>query len=207
MRANWCGKRQLLELSMPKKEAILSQAQEPIIRRGRRRYTENPSIPAPDSVGRTRPHRIGTNDRNVFITDLHSREHIAKPGIAVFYEMKEVDSEKFVKIYAEGISRTTNLSKTGLSVLEMVLTLMRESPGKDQVMLAYELVPGAQCMSRRNFLRGLGELVANKLIYPCVLDGVFFIDVTCMFNGDRFQLIKEYRIKQLQAELPLDVAA
>lgn len=165
-------------------------------------YATNPSIPGKDAVPRSRKRQIG-NEQKGLIIDGGSGEVLGR-GTAVVYEWEEVDSERFVKLFIGGIKKASGLSKTGLAIFEVVYHQMRESPNSDQVMLSfYRASQQIKGLNERTYRRGLRELLEREILFRSPEGGVFFIDIGCMFNGDRLAFVKGYHLKEAQPELPL----
>jgi hypothetical protein len=165
-------------------------------------YAANPSVPSRDGITRRRQKRIG-DDQKGLIIDGGSGEILGR-GAAVVYEWEEVDQERFVKLFIGGIKKASGLSKTGLAIFEVVYQQMREKPNTDQVQLslwiAAQQIKG---LNDRTYRRGVRELLDREILYRSPADGVFFVDIQCMFNGDRLAFVKGYHLKGAQAELPL----
>ncbi len=168
-------------------------------------YAENPSIPPKGSLS-TRPKKrqIGDEQKGLII-DGGSGEVLGR-GTAVIYEWEEVDQERFVKLFIGGIKKASGLSKTGLAIFEVIYNQMRESPNSDQVRLSFyrasQQIPG---LSDRTYQRGVRELLEREIIFRSPEEGVFFVDIGCMFNGDRLAFVKGYHLKEVQPELPLSL--
>ncbi len=129
-------------------------------------------------------------------------------GMGFWWE-EEVDSSRFVKLLLDGIKQAAGLSKTGIQVFELVYLQMREHPGADEIKLN-QYVAKDHGMSDRNYQRGVRELLEKEFLYRSPSDGVFFVNIRFMFNGDRLAFVKSYHLKgaERQAELPLaDVPA
>jgi hypothetical protein len=108
------------------------------------------------------------------------------------YEWEEVDKERFVKLYLAGLKQAAGLSKSGLSVFEIVYDLLRRKPGEDKVMLS----AADSKLEQRTYQRGLRELLEKEFLYRSHYDGVFFVNIRFMFNGDRLAFVKGYRLKE-----------
>jgi hypothetical protein len=61
-------------------------------------------------------------------------------------------------------------------------------------------------LNQRTFRRGLRELLEKQFLYRSTSDGLFFINIRFMFNGDRLAFVRTYHLKESgqQSELPLD---
>lgn len=117
------------------------------------------------------------------------------------YEWEEVDKERFVKLYLAGLKQAAGLSKSGLSVFEIVYNELRRKPGEDTVLLS----ASASSLEERTYQRGLRELLEKEFLYRSHYDGMFFVNIRFMFNGDRLAFVKGYRLKEdpRQPQLPL----
>ena len=168
-------------------------------------YTTNPTIPPKSSIaGRARKRQIGDEQKGLII-DGGSGEILGR-GTAVVYEWEEVDSERFVKLFIGGIKKASGLSKTGLAIFEVIYNQMRESPNSDQVKLSfYRASQQIKGLNDRTYRRGVRELLERKIIFRSPEEGVFFVDIGCMFNGDRLAFVKGYHLKETQQELPLEL--
>jgi hypothetical protein len=122
-------------------------------------------------------------------------------GAAVIYEWEEVDQERFVKLFIGGLKKAAGLSKTGLALFETIYQQMREKPNTDQVMLSHLSAP--KNMKKSSYYAGVAELLDREILYRSQFDGTFFVDINCMFNGDRLAFVKGYHLKGSQPELPL----
>lgn len=170
-------------------------------------YAANPSIPSPASLTNNRPRRkqIGDEQKGLII-DASSGEILGR-GAAIMYEWEEVDNERFVKLFIGGLKKAAGLSKTGLQIFEIVYNQMRQSPNTDRIELSFWLVSQHyDNINERTYQRGVKELLERNILYRSPTDGLFFVDITCMFNGDRLAFVKGYHLKgsSKQAELPLD---
>jgi len=109
---------------------------------------------------------------------------------------KKVDSTKFVKTFADYMSFTFDLSKAGNKALRVVMWAMQtESIDKDTVNLdKYTLEKFIEehksneppiTLSYPTFARGLAELDRGKIIAKSQRAGIYYINPSCMFNGNR----------------------
>jgi hypothetical protein len=81
---------------------------------------------------------------------------------------------------------------------------MRANPGSDEIKLN-QYVARDHGMSDRTYQRGVRELLEKEFLYRSPSDGVFFVNIRFMFNGDRLAFVKSYHLKgpPRQPELPL----
>jgi hypothetical protein len=186
-----------------------SQNPLPVIRqkRGVTIYTTNPSVPAKDEISRARRTQFGNEHRGLVI-DGGSGEILGRGG-AYMYEFEEVDKERFVKLFLDGVRKTAGLSTTGLMIFELIYHQVRENPNNDEIkmslMVAQDRLPN---LAERTYRRGLRELLDKEVIFRSPVEGVFFVNIRCMFNGDRLAFVKAYHLKgsgyqpELQLEAP-----
>ena len=70
-------------------------------------------------------------------------------------------------------------------------------------MVAQDRLPD---LAERTYRRGLRELLDKEVIFRSPVEGVFFVNIRCMFNGDRLAFVKAYHLKGsgYQPELQLE---
>ena len=166
-------------------------------------YRTNPSVPLAKGLP-TRTRRINVpGGRGSVIVDNSSGEIKGIGGMGFWWE-EEVDSSRFVKLFLEGIKQAAGLSKTGIQVFELVYHEMRANPGSDEIKLN-QYVAKDHGISDRTYQRGVRELLEKEFLYRSPSDGVFFVNIRFMFNGDRLAFVKSYHLKgtMQQRELPL----
>ncbi len=173
-------------------------------KRGLPVYRVNPSIPAANGLT-TRQKRFEVpGGKGAVIVD-NSTGEIKGIGGMAFWWQEEVDASRFVKLFLDGIKQACNLSKSGMQIFELVYHQMRERPGNDKIELS-QYMARDRGLNQRTFRRGLRELLEKQFLYRSTSDGLFFINIRFMFNGDRLAFVKTYHLKESrqQAELPLD---
>jgi len=184
-----------------------SQNEAPPIRqkRGVPIYMTNPSVPAKDEISRSRRTQFGNEHRGMVI-DGGTGEILGR-GAAYMYEFEEVDKERFVKLFLDGVRKTAGLSSTGLMIFELIYNQVRGNPNSDKIemslMVAQDRLPN---LAERTYRRGLRELLDKEVIFRSPVEGVFFVNIRCMFNGDRLAFVKAYHLKgsSYQTELQLE---
>ena len=166
-------------------------------------YRTNPSVP-PTSGIPTRSRRISVpGGKGAVIVDNSTGELKGLGGMGFWWE-EEVDTTRFVKLFLEGIKQAAGLSRTGIQVFELVYKEMRMNPGSDEIKLN-QYVAKDYGINDRTYQRGVRELLAKEFLYRSPSDGVFFVNIRFMFNGDRLAFVKSYHLKDCtrQQELPL----
>lgn len=164
-------------------------------RRETRKYKENPWLKktAMQTVLGTRVITAqGDDDRKLII----SKETGEIQGITGFYTRIKTDKTHFLKVYADGIRALTGLSTAGMKVFIVMYDriISNEGFGKDTIMLNYEMLneEQQQQFSLRTFQRGITDLIKHEFLAETMQTGVYFVNPTFIFNGDRLALIKEY---------------
>ena len=163
-------------------------------KRGVSVYTTNPSVPSQEDISRPRKAKIGNDQRGLIIHE--GSGEILGTGGAVVYEWEEVDKERFVKLFLAGVKQAAGLSKAGLAIFEVVYNLVRENPNSDEVKLnLYTASEHIEGINDRTYRRGLRELLDKEFLYRSPSEGVFFVNIRYMFNGDRLAFVKAYHLK------------
>jgi hypothetical protein len=158
-------------------------------RRGMPVYLSNPSIPEKGGIIRQRRRQIGDEHKGLVIDD-GSGEVLGR-GTAVAYEWEEVDKERFVKLFLGGVKQAAGLSKAGMTMFEMVYNILRDKPGSDKIELPFLTAN----KSKSTYYNGMKELLEKEFLYHSAAEGVFFVNIRYMFNGDRLAFVKAYHLK------------
>lgn len=169
-------------------------------------YRTNPSVPASNGMTtRTKRFHVPGGKGSVIVD--HSSGEIKGIGGMGFWWEEEVDSSRFVKLFLDGIKQAAGLSKTGMQVFELVYHQMRANPGSDEIKLNQYLAKD-HGINDRTYQRGVRELLEKEFLYRSPSDGVFFVNIRFMFNGDRLAFVRSYHLKgsSRQQELQLEAA-
>lgn len=158
-------------------------------------YETNPSVPDKGAIStRPRKRQIGDEQKGLVI-DAGSGEVLGR-GTAIAYEWEEVDTERFVKLFLSGLKQAADLSKAGLAIFEVVYNHLRDKPNADEINLSFygakQVIKG---LTDRTYQRGLQELLKKEFLFRSPYDGVFFVNIRYMFNGDRLAFVKAYHLK------------
>lgn len=151
-----------------------------------KRYKENPflnvySIPRKDKKIIV----MGASD-NVLVN-----QHTGEVQGTQIVSYRKVDSDKFVKLFAQNIGLTFDLSSYGIRAFNVLLwTIQYKALGKDVVLLdKYNLIDFLNAENKKfdyaNFRKGLSELEKAKIIAKSIRPGDYFINPHFCFNGDR----------------------
>lgn len=184
-----------------------SNANQISTKRGFPVYRTNPSVPSRAGMPTHRKRFHVPGGKGSVIVD-HSTGELKGIGGMGFWWEEEVDSSRFVKLFLDGIKQAADLSKTGMQVFELVYHEMRANPGSDEIKLN-QYVARDHGISDRTYQRGVRELLEKEFLYRSPSDGVFFVNIRFMFNGDRLAFVRTYHLKGAarQQELPLGNAA
>jgi hypothetical protein len=166
-------------------------------------YRTNPSVPSTNGMP-TRNKRFHVpGGKGSMIVDNSTGELKGIGGMGFWWD-EEVDRTRFVKMFLDGIKQAAGLSKTGIQVFELVYHEMQANPGSDEIKLN-QYVAKDHGMHDRAYQRGVRELLEKEFLYRSPSDGVFFVNIRFMFNGDRLAFVKSYHLKgsARQEELPL----
>jgi hypothetical protein len=120
---------------------------------------------------------------------------------SVVLSVEEVDDIHFVKVFADGIKATYDLTKPAHKVFQAVLQVYQSTPMRggyvDQIYLFWVdggLGCGQLNMSHRSYRRGLVELLEKGFLSPCK-PNLFWVNPNLFFKGNRAIFTKEYRKK------------
>ena len=172
-------------------------------------YKCNPSIPSMGELQVKQRQTVVARGQDAMIVSGTTGEILGKSMVA-FMHAEDVDKTRFVKVFFEGVKRITGLSKSGQTVFELVYAQTQEKPNADHIVLSpYD---GKQAgMSERTFYRGVRDLLEKEILYASPADGVYFLNIRFMFNGDRLHFITSYYLKEstkaAKYELGLDGVA
>ena len=154
------------------------------------RHQENPFLKIHEI--KTRGKRISVGkmgvDDNVIVNN--KTGEISATHVTAF---KTVDSESFVKLFAENIAFTFGLSSSGLKSLNLVIWVLQyQGIGKDIIPIdkfALDKFVDSQSndvdMSISTMKKGLIDLQKAKIIAKAERAGWYYINPHFIFNGDR----------------------
>ena len=138
-------------------------------------------------------------------TNTTTGEIMGHQMIATF---RKVDSEQFVKIFADKINHVFDLTKTGYRMLMIVISLIQEqSINKDHFYMAYadaERVSKLKqkTLSRDTFKRGVAEIITHGIIARAYGVNTYFVNPAIIYNGNRSKLTFVEQIEMRQDDEP-----
>lgn len=160
-------------------------------RRGVALYEKNPFM----VEIATRTKRITNKRGDMMLVNSGTGE--IQSTIAGFWEAEEVDSTKFVKLFVRGVKALKELTGAGTKVFEVLYLRVQENIGKDQIFMAFGAVDQTLTpMSEATYMRGMRELMEKEFIAATPTQGLYWLNPSFVWNGDRLAFVKEYRLKQ-----------
>jgi hypothetical protein len=149
------------------------------------RYAINPLIEPRELAFKERTIKVGS------ARDLIDPETQEVHAVNAIYQRKIVDTERFAKIYLDGLGKTFGLSKTAQRVFQIILQLCEKD--SDRLYLSFMAVTKVEdSLQERTYHRGLRELLGHGFIAYSDLPNMFWINPHLFFNGDRVRFITEY---------------
>ncbi len=119
--------------------------------------------------------------------------------VTAFGTSEEVEMNRFVKLYADGVGAIVGLKGAGKKVFALLYMQMRGKEGKDkdEISLNYALLDDEtkKNLSQATFYRGVRELINLRFIAPTLAANIYYINPTYIFNGDRLVLMNQYFLK------------
>ena len=122
---------------------------------------------------------------------------------------KQVDDQEFIKLFTGNVALAFDLTSAGNKALCVMVHAQQKAIQKDTVYLDeasledfLESNPGRKC-SMKTLYRGIRELEQAQIIAKSVRQGLYFINPSFTFNGDRiaFTTAIQRRSSQRMKEL------
>ena len=112
----------------------------------------------------------------------------------ILAEEKIKDEKQYTKVFHEGIDSIKGLSTAGLKLFCYILISLK--PKRDIIVLDQkEVLEFCGYKARSSFYDSAVELLEKNILARCTgTDNTFFINVNCIFNGDRRDLIDKDQI-------------
>jgi hypothetical protein len=154
-------------------------------RRGFDVFAENPSRPTLVSL-RSKVIPLETNSDALIVIDEGTGEVLGQGSLGLI-KRDRVDRARFIKVYEAGMKQFFQLSSSAASVLGVVYREVMENPNTDRVELnMFKVQRCGLKISDRTYQRSVRELLDKKFLYMSPSEGVYFINVNYVYNGDRF---------------------
>jgi hypothetical protein len=175
---------------------FVSQNDDRLMRYGHPLYEINPSLPSNllAAIQNSRQLAIRVDENRVY-----SQKH--DETITDLFGAQELDCEPFVKFYLGGIRQYAQLNQPGANLFEFVYEQLsrQDSQNKDTICLNYVLAhQWRPDLTRRSYSRGIAELLNKEFLFRAMVNDVYFINVSFVFNGDRSTLAQFYQTEELK---------
>lgn len=167
---------------------LIDQEKKVKTRRGVALYEKNPFMLNMS----THTRRITNKRGDMMLVNSNTGE--IQSQVAGFWEGEEVDSTKFVKLFVKGVKALKELTAPGTKVFEVLYLQVQESIGSDRVLMAWtEIDQALTPMSESTYMRGMRELIEKEFIAATPTQGMYWLNPSFVWNGDRLAFVKEYR--------------
>jgi hypothetical protein len=156
-------------------------------RKALKKYETNPLLSSLDIVIKERTVKVGSERH---LIDASTGEIT---NINAIYQRKTVDSERFAKVYLDGVTKAFELGSAARKVFSIVLKTCQKDT--DKLYLNFMVAQSTQNidgLSERTFQRGVAELIEKGFIASSKMPSMFWINPHLFFNGDRVRFITEY---------------
>ena len=159
-----------------------------ISKRGFEMFSKNPLINPRELVMKERTVKVGSARE---LVDLNTGE---VSNLNAIYQKKIVDSERFAKVYLDGVSKTFDLGTAARKVFSAILKVCEKDVDSIYLnfMVVSELEQDNGGLSKATFMRGMRELIEKDFIAESVYPSKYWINAHLFFNGDRVRFITEY---------------
>lgn len=144
--------------------------------------------------------------------------------VAQIVRVKQVDADKFVKVFVGQLSAFYDLNQTSIRLLTVLLKVISDPQyiNADKIVMTEAIAKntmkehGQKPLSSASYYRAVNELISAGFIAPTTTPPLYFINPAVLFNGDRVRFVTELRRervrssererleKQGQAALPFD---
>ena len=162
------------------------------------KYTKNPFLAETAQLTTTKTKTVYTQKikDNAVINRVNALEKPHDDGQWNFCYRKEVDTNEFVKLYAEGLSEIMDLTSAGSKVFRIIYGQLYGAKGMDkaQIILNYAMLTDQErkkC-AESTFQRGIKDCIKHRIIAQCVIPSVYFVNPSYIYNGSRIALVKAY---------------
>lgn len=118
-------------------------------------------------------------------------------GESAFKMTRVVDKSQFLMMYMGLQSAFWQLSPSAQKVLRVIFYQAQHNAiGRDEIHLSWEAAKSIFeeeqiKVSRATYFRGVGELVEKRVVAESTRTGIFFLNPTLIFNGNRATFIQQ----------------
>jgi hypothetical protein len=156
-------------------------------RKALKKHETNPLVSSLDIVIKERTVKVGSERH---LIDASTGEI---SNINAIYQRKTVDSERFAKVYLDGVTKAFELGSAARKVFSIVLKTCQKDTDKLYLnFMVAQTTQNTDGLSERTFQRGIAELIEKGFIASSTMPSMFWINPHLFFNGDRVRFITEY---------------
>lgn len=159
------------------------------------KYLSNPFILDASSNTVRGVRRVVDKSNNRFMLLNENGDFVAQAG---FWQFKQVDKTKFVKLYVNGVKIFKHLTSAGTRVFEIFYIYIQKNQNKDTLYLSFHTIAAEHDISQPTWNRGLNELLEKGFIAKAETLHVFYLNPDYMWNGDRLDLIERYENSEIE---------
>lgn len=166
------------------------------------KYTENPFLAETAQLTTTKTRTVYTKKikDNALISQMNALETPKDDGEWSFCYRQEIDTNEFVKLYAEGLSEIMDLTSAGTKVFKIIYGQLYGAKGQDktQIILNYAMLSekDRKKCAESTFQRGIKDCIKHRLIAQSVIPSIYFVNPSYIYNGSRIALVKAYVNKE-----------
>lgn len=121
--------------------------------------------------------------------------------VAQVVRVRNVDSDKFVKVFVNHLTAFYDLTPTSMRLLTVLIQVISDSRyiNADQIVLTEAIARetlkdhGQKALSSASYYRAVNDLIAAGFIAPTETPPLYFINPAVLFNGDRVRFVTELR--------------
>jgi len=153
------------------------------------KFEKNPFVD--NNLIKTRTKRITDKTGEMMVINRDGGEVVAQ--IAGWWRAEEVDSEKFVKLFINGVKQFKELTGAGTKVFELLYLEVQKNIGKDGIWLTFPSIDQtSNHIGETTFYRGMKELITKRFIAESNTPGKYWLNPEFMWNGDRIDFLRTY---------------
>ena len=166
-------------------------------------YETNPSVPTKGEISRTRKIRLGTEKRGLVIDGMEKSSDVEALCFTSSRKWtRSASSSCILPGSKKPRSWESQDSRFFPSCTGRCGTRLTPTEWNRVFDLAKQQIEG---LNLRTYQRGLRELLDHEFLFRSPTEGLFFVKIRYMFNGDRMGFAQAYHLKgaSYQPELPL----
>lgn len=120
---------------------------------------------------------------------------------------KKIEKEAFVKIFESGFVALSKIQEASQLFFSYIVPAISREIGKDQIYLSYDDYANrckeqkSEKVSERTYFNSMKKILAEKLLYKSTSTNIYFINIACVFNGDRLKFITDHIQKEKAAKV------